>query len=364
MITKKMVENVSEETIAFITTGGTIGAALGDGVVTLENDIGAAKLRQFVTDFVEKNGLDLRVFSSLNKFSEDFEPADWGAIFEQIDECLKSGIKRVVIAHGTDTLAYSAFATSLYYNDSGARICFTAAFTPPSDAGSDAFLNIEGALEAVQTDALHPGVYVAFRKNFFEVAVYRAQDLKPIAFDHTQFDSVYGRTAARYTYDSIAGTAVPGGIVEITNIAAPNMSGNEPHPSVRDLKTLKCRVIQIPAYPGMDLATLNLEAGKENLIILESFHSGTIPAVALRSQIRDLSKRAPKTLVVSAPHPYRYIKNPYETTAALERDGFIRVYRDLLPYQLYTLAVCETAKGESLKNALARAEPWRFRRFE
>jgi L-asparaginase/Glu-tRNA(Gln) amidotransferase subunit D len=38
---------------------------------------------------------------------------------------LDEGVKRIVITHGTDTLAYTAAACGLLFGNSDARICLT-----------------------------------------------------------------------------------------------------------------------------------------------------------------------------------------------------------------------------------------------
>lgn len=352
---------ITNDTIAFITTGGTIGAALGGDVVTLENNVGAKNVRTFVDSFITKSGIDVRTFAPLNKFSEDFAPSDWGVVLDQIKACVEQGITRIVVAHGTDTLVYTTCAASLYYSATPVRVCFTAAFMPPSEPASDAFMNIECALQAVRGDILPTGVYVAFRNSFFEVDVYRGQDLKAIGSDETCFGSVYGRKAARFAYDSIVGAAAPGEIVEVTNIRAPLLQVAGPAPTAVELGASKLQVVQVPASPGMSLSRLKIDPALDALVILENYHSGTLPALALRTELESMKTSHPHAVVVSTPHPYRYIKLPYETTAALERDGLLRVYKDLLPHQLYVLALCEAAKGKPLADTLTLIEPWRFK---
>lgn len=351
---------VTDKTIAFITTGGTIGAALGGDVVTLGDNVGAQNVRNFVDSFIASNNIDVRTFAPLNKFSEDFTPSDWGIVLDQIKACVDLGIRRIVVAHGTDTLVYSTFAASLYWSGKPVRVCFTAAFMPPSEPASDAFMNIECALQAVRNDHLPTGVYVSFRNSFFEVDVYRAQDLKAIGSDETSFGSVYGRRAARFAYDSIVGVSAAGEIIEITSIAAPLLQVVGDAPTAAQLASPTLQVVQVPASPGMTLARLALDQNADTLVILENYHSGTLPAVTLRAELEALRESHPRAVVVSAPHPYRYIKLPYETTAALERGGLLRVYKDLLPHQLYVLALCEAARGKSLADTLALIEPWRF----
>ena len=86
----------------------------------------------------------------------------------------------------------------------------------------------------------------------------------------------------------------------------------------------------------MDLNNLAFSADRETLVILENYHSGTIPAITLAKQLKEIKSVYPNVHFVSSPHPYRYIKFPYETTSALEKEGLLMIYKDLLPHQLYS----------------------------
>lgn len=340
----------NSDPVAIITTGGTISAAFGQGITTLDTNAGSAKFRQFVDAYCFKHKIKYQVFAPLNKFSGDFEPADWGILLEQIGQCIKSGYKRIVIAHGTDTLAYSVFAASLYFGARDVRVCFTCSFVPPSEAGSDAFQNIAGAIQAVCSDEILPGVYVSYQQSFVETDIFRAQDIKPMETDKTYFEGRYEQVAAR---------VANGHVVEVNTIKSPSITVDVEPPTAIALSQNKTRVIILPCYPGLSLTHLALDPEKETLIILDNYHCGTVPSVSLRPDLERLKKTHPKTVVVSAAHPYRYVRNPYETTAALERDELLRVYRYLMPHQLYVIAVCESARKD-LASALDVVAPWRL----
>jgi aspartyl-tRNA(Asn)/glutamyl-tRNA(Gln) amidotransferase subunit B len=64
--------------------------------------------------------------------SEEISPSDWAVLIETIAEKLNSGTANgIVIAHGTDTLSYTAPLIYWLFADANAPIVFAASSTPP-----------------------------------------------------------------------------------------------------------------------------------------------------------------------------------------------------------------------------------------
>ncbi len=79
------------------------------------------------------------------------------------DRCKDSSEDRIVITHGTDTMA-----TTAKYLDTlgiGKTIVLTGSFIPADQENSDAVSNLKDAFEAAQS--LPPGVYVAMNGRIF-----------------------------------------------------------------------------------------------------------------------------------------------------------------------------------------------------
>jgi aspartyl-tRNA(Asn)/glutamyl-tRNA(Gln) amidotransferase subunit B len=90
--------------------------------------------------------------------SEEISPSDWAVLIETIAEKLNSGTANgIVIAHGTDTLAYTAPLIYWLFADASAPIVFAASSTPPN-ASSEAKRTMKRAVSlALGKDK---GVYV------------------------------------------------------------------------------------------------------------------------------------------------------------------------------------------------------------
>jgi len=79
------------------------------------------------------------------------------------DHCIKSDTDRIVITHGTDTMAETALMLS--QKVSGKTIVITGAMIPYKFGSSDGLFNLGSALAFVQT--LPHGVYVAMNGKYF-----------------------------------------------------------------------------------------------------------------------------------------------------------------------------------------------------
>jgi L-asparaginase len=80
-----------------------------------------------------------------------------------VDRCTGAAERRIVITHGTDSMAETAAALGL--GISGKTIVLTGAMVPYTFGSSDGIFNLGTALAFVQT--LAPGVYVAMNGKCF-----------------------------------------------------------------------------------------------------------------------------------------------------------------------------------------------------
>ena len=79
------------------------------------------------------------------------------------DHCIKSPQDKIIITHGTDTMAHTAERLAKQVN--GKTIVLTGAMIPYKFGSSDGLFNLGSALAFVQT--LPPGVYVAMNGRYF-----------------------------------------------------------------------------------------------------------------------------------------------------------------------------------------------------
>ncbi|MCY1399544.1 L-asparaginase 1 [compost metagenome] len=93
--------------------------------------------------------------------SANMTPAYWQRLRTAVIEAVDEGCDAVLILHGTDTLAYSAAAMSFQLLGLAAPVIFTGSMLPAGVPDSDAWENVNGALQAL-ADGVASGVHLYF----------------------------------------------------------------------------------------------------------------------------------------------------------------------------------------------------------
>jgi glutamyl-tRNA(Gln) amidotransferase subunit D len=96
--------------VSIISTGGTIASKVDYRTGAVKPALDAEDLYSVVPELADVAEIDAKILFSV--FSENIGPQIWPKIAESVVEQVHKGASGVVIAHGTDTLGYSAAALS------------------------------------------------------------------------------------------------------------------------------------------------------------------------------------------------------------------------------------------------------------
>lgn len=139
-----------------LSMGGAIcGSHRTDGAVSVADN---RVLRTLLADL--DPSIRYQVVSVGNMLSEEIEPADWAPLLAEITNRIGAGTANgIVVAHGTDTLAYTAPLLYWLFSDAKVPIVVTASSFAP-DVSDEAKRNLQFAVETACRQK--SGVYVAF----------------------------------------------------------------------------------------------------------------------------------------------------------------------------------------------------------
>ncbi len=351
------------EVIVVLTTGGTIGSLISNHVATL--DTTGKLLSAEIAKIVRRQSVAVDVRHVFNKHSEDMKPDDWITIIRAIDELSRDGVRKIVITHGTDTLAYTAAAIGLFYQDTNMHICVTGSFRSIDDANSDAKLNLLAALGCVSSSDIPPGVYVAFKTpremlgglgdEVPSASIISAFDVKPMRFDDVGFSAIYGNKVASYFSNSNDRLVID--YRKNFPRVCPSLR-DRPLPAGPRVDQAASQLLMMRAYPGLNLSTMSGLAGQIRVLILELYHSGTGPSDEA-DQAKSLSAQGIQTIMTGFPRVHMKTSYSYESTIQLAKAG-IPIYEDVQPHVIYVLLALGLAQGRSVEEILATLAPWRF----
>jgi len=135
----------SEPWIALLTTGGTIASRVDyetGGVRPVKEE---REVLEFFPE-LESSGR-VRIVPVFDRLSEDLVPADWSTLAEKVAETFAAGARGVVVAHGTDTLGFTAAALSFLLVDLPGPVVLVGAQRSPDRPSSDGASNLRAAVE-------------------------------------------------------------------------------------------------------------------------------------------------------------------------------------------------------------------------
>ena len=139
----------NKPTIALIGTGGTIASYVDYETGAVHPTATAEELAFAAPEVFQLCNVEADVLSQ--KLSENITPQDWQRMAKRAGKYLKNG-KPVVIAHGTDTMAYSSAALSFMLQNLPAPVVFVGSQRSSDRPSSDAFFNLMASVRVALTD--------------------------------------------------------------------------------------------------------------------------------------------------------------------------------------------------------------------
>ncbi len=134
--------------VVVLTTGGTIASRV-------DYETGAVKPVQTESEILAlypelKGSGAVRVVGVFDVLSEDLTPGHWETLAERTVEAFGGGARGVVIAHGTDTLGFTAAGLSFLLADLPGPVVLVGAQRSPDRPSSDGPSNLHAAVEVAR----------------------------------------------------------------------------------------------------------------------------------------------------------------------------------------------------------------------
>jgi glutamyl-tRNA(Gln) amidotransferase subunit D len=315
--------------VALLTTGGTIASRVdyqtgGVKPVRDEQEILAA------FPALDAEG-PVHVVPVFERFSEDIVPADWVALAEKVGDCFRHGAKGVVVAHGTDTMGFTAAALSFMIRDPPGPVVLVGAQRSPDRPSSDGFTNLPAAIRLARSGELAEVVVVMHDGvSDDRFAIHRGTRTRKM------------HSSRRDAFESR--NAPPIGYIEGKRI---ELGGEVRRPTGAPLRIdsrLDERVALVTYYPGLSPARLRRFVRNERGIVL----AGTGLGHVARVHLRDLRRWIQSGVVVGmttqcldgGTDPY-----VYATGRDLLRAGVVFL-DDLLPETAYAKMMWALAQSD------------------
>jgi len=158
----KIKKNTSLPKILLLSTGGTIASKVDYRTGGVTPALTVEELNASVPELAEIANIDTEVLFS--EYSENLTPEHWKKIAERLDSLVKSDYRGIIIAHGTDTMQYTASFLSFALAGYTIPVALVGSQRSSDRPSSDAALNlISAAIFVINCNT--KGIFVVMHNN-------------------------------------------------------------------------------------------------------------------------------------------------------------------------------------------------------
>ncbi len=222
--------------ILLVSTGGTIASKIDYRTGGVTPALTAAELNATVPELAKIANIDTEVLFS--EYSENLLPEHWKKIAEKIHSCVNSEYRGIIVAHGTDTMQYTAAALSFALAGIPIPVALVGSQRSSDRPSSDAALNLISAARFL-VECRTAGIYVVMHNTISDddVACHWGTRVRK------------NHTSKRNAFQTVGGS--PAFIVKKDNIEKNDLfdpSKKEYTPKIN----FDTRVALLKYYPGFD----------------------------------------------------------------------------------------------------------------
>jgi glutamyl-tRNA(Gln) amidotransferase subunit D len=242
--------------VVILSTGGTIASRVDYRTGAVRSAMSANELYGVVPELADISQVDTEIVFSI--YSENLRQQDWSELANKVAQQIQKGTDGVVIAHGTDTMAYTSAALSFALQNLPVPVILVGAQRSSDRPSSDAATNLIGAVK-VAGEAPFAEVGLAMHDTISDaaIAVHRGTKVRKC------------HTSRRDTFHSINGSP----LAKVQNLQVTMTSNNyhkrDPNRALILKPNFSKKVALIKFYPGLDPAIIDfyVERGMRGLLL-------------------------------------------------------------------------------------------------
>ena len=246
--------------ILLVSTGGTIASRIDYRTGAVTPALDAAQLAETMPEIYQM--ANIRPLNLLSEYSENITPEHWIRMAETIHQ-EHAKYAGIILAHGTDTMHYTASYLSFALAGCDTPIILTGSQRSADRASSDASLNLQGAVAAI-TQGIKRGIYVA---------MHHAQSDDTIAI-HQGTRTRKSHTSARGAFRTISGE--PAYTIREGKMQCHTPSDYWNHTSYRPAVSVSRGAALVKYHPGYDASMLEMISERCGAVILEGTGLGHV----------------------------------------------------------------------------------------
>lgn len=322
--------------ILVLSTGGTIGSATKDGVMSPDKNATALLVLLYESSFQDVAEFDCESVSDI--LSENVTEPFYEKLINRLLAVDTEKYDGVIVLHGTDTLAYTSSLAAMVCRSLPVPVGFVGANYPLKHPKSNAFVNFRAAVEYLKAGGR--GFFVPYENSDGKTYIHLATRLTEADFLHDDFHSLGDAVLAEFK---------DGKIIFSNDSRLPSQEElSMPLPGITDGEfDLSGRVVLLKSYPGLDYSELRIKHDNVCAVVNVTYHTGSAPCAGGSFGLPEFCDECHKNGVDVYLAGLRKTDDIYETSKQIYEHGAEPIYSVSVPAAVSKL---RAAYNSSLKN--------------
>jgi glutamyl-tRNA(Gln) amidotransferase subunit D len=242
--------------VVIMSTGGTIASRVDYRTGAVRSAISASDLYGVVPELSDVAQVDTEIVYSL--YSENITQQHWTQLAQIVAKRIEQGVDGVVIAHGTDTMAYTSAALSFALQNLPVPVILVGAQRSSDRPSSDAATNLIGAVKAAG-EAPFAEVCLAMHETVSDTTI--------VVHKGTKVRKCH--TSRRDTFKSINGFPIAKIKDLQVMVEAENYQRRDPAKKIILKPSFSEKVALVKFYPGLDPSVIDyyVEKGMKGILL-------------------------------------------------------------------------------------------------
>ncbi|MDD4325342.1 MAG: Glu-tRNA(Gln) amidotransferase subunit GatD [Candidatus Bathyarchaeota archaeon] len=249
-------QNTSLPHVVIMSTGGTIASRVDYRTGAVRSALSASDLYGVVPELSELAQVDTEIVFSL--YSENITPQHWTELTQVIAKRIEQGVEGLVIAHGTDTMAYTSAALSFSLQNLPVPVILVGAQRSSDRPSSDAATDLIGAVKFAG-EAPFAGVGLAMHETVSDnsIVVHRGTKVRKC------------HTSRRDTFKSINGFPLANVKNNIVTMIADDYLQRDPNRKLLVKPNFSDKVALVKFHPGLNPSVIDfyVENGMKGILL-------------------------------------------------------------------------------------------------
>ncbi len=240
--------------VSILSTGGTIASKIDYRTGAVTSQFSADDILQTIPELAEIANFSGKAIYSI--LSENMKAEYWQELSRAVVEEIKGGADGIIIAHGTDTMMYSAAALS-FMIDTPVPIVFVGSQRSADRPSSDNAMNVTCAAKVAVSDIAEVTVVMHSGSSDDKCSIHRASKVRKM------------HTSRRDAFRSI--NSEPIGYVDYASgeilTSLPYVKRDEKELKLSDSLEPKCALVKFTPGASPDILAYFIDAGYKGIVI-------------------------------------------------------------------------------------------------